>query len=210
MGVAPWAESFAAAHVFIPDIQATEKGHEGIDNHEFAVVAEVDLKTATELAVGREALDMDAFGAEAVGPGFWQGLRADLVEKHTALDSTAGGGDESVGQRAAEGVIVNNKKLHPHGFLGLVDGGKDRIKCRLAVDEEIELVAVCRRDAGEVVRHAGCFAEGAGETSLITIQVPDDGLKRFVEIFGAAGAGECVAGETGLAENQEQGNRNDW
>ena len=64
----------AAARVFIPNMQAAEKGHEGIDDYEFAVVAEVDLKTATELAVCREALDMDALGTEAGGPGFWKGL----------------------------------------------------------------------------------------------------------------------------------------
>ena len=64
MRVAPWSESFAVAHVFIPNIQAPEKGHEGIDDHEFAVVSEIDLEAAAELAVGDEALNEDAFLAE--------------------------------------------------------------------------------------------------------------------------------------------------
>jgi len=57
VGVAPGAESTTASQVFIADIEPAKERDEGIDDHEFAVVSEIDLEAAAKLAVGDEALN---------------------------------------------------------------------------------------------------------------------------------------------------------
>jgi hypothetical protein len=63
VGVAPGSEAAAAPHVFVADIETAEEGGAGIDDDEFAVVAEVDLEAASELSVGDEGFDPHALAA---------------------------------------------------------------------------------------------------------------------------------------------------
>jgi hypothetical protein len=203
VGVAPGAESPTASQVFIADIESPEKRDEGIDDHEFAVVSEIDLEAAAELAVGDEALDEDAFLAETGRPGGGEALGPDLIEHHTAFHATTSGGYETVSEFSANAVVVNDEKLNPDGFLGGIDGGEDRLEGFVAINQEVNFGSTRGWNPREVVCHFGGFAELAGEVGLVTIQVSNDGVKSLVEFLGAFAAGEGVSGKSGLSKNQK-------
>ena len=57
-----------------------------------------------------------------------------------ALHTPAGGGGELLGEGASETVVVNDEKLDPDGFGGLIDGLKNGIEGRRAIDEELHMV----------------------------------------------------------------------
>jgi hypothetical protein len=203
VGVAPGAESPTASHVFIADIEPAKECGEGIDDHEFAVVSEIDLEAAAELAVGDEALDEDAFLSETSRPRGGKAFGADLIEHYTAFHATTRGSNEAVGEFSANAVVVNDEKLNPDGFLGGIDGGEDRLKGFVAINQEVNFGSTRGRNSREVVCHFGGFAELAGEVGLVSIQVSNDGVKSLVKFLGAFAAGEGVSGKSGLSKNQK-------
>ena len=95
MRVAPGAKACAAAHVFVAGVEAAEKGGAGVNDDQLAVVAEVDLEAASELAISNEGFDLDPLCTKVGRPVGRERLGADLVVEHAAFHSSLGGSSES-------------------------------------------------------------------------------------------------------------------
>jgi len=126
-----------------------------------------------------------------------------LIEHHAAFHAATSGGQEAVGEFSANAVVVNDEKLNPDGFLGGIDGGEDRLEGFGAINQEVNFGSTRGWNPREVVCHFGGFTELAGEVGLVTIHVPNDGVKGLVEFLGAFAPGECVSGKSGLPKNQK-------
>ena len=129
-----------------------------------------------------------------------------MVIEHAALHSSPCCGDQLVGQRAAEPVVVDDEKLHPNGFAGFIDGLKNRVEGCRPVDEELNMIRTRGGKAGEVFRHTGGLVEKAPECGFIAVEVPDDGLQGVLQWTGWRDWCERVTGEARLAKNQKEGN----
>ena len=76
-------------------------------------------------------------------------MAADLVVEHVAPHARARLRDERVLEPPAEPVVVDDEKLHEHVIARLLDALEDRAKRRLAVDEQLRVIAARRRELRE-------------------------------------------------------------
>ncbi len=129
------------AEIFISDIQTADKPLNPIDNHAFAMVAEIDL-AAVAWATQRVAIEDTNTGfAQAPQIGPRQAGRADGIIEHIHSNTAPGGGDQSFGQGGADTVIPQDIKLHQHIGLSGVYGVENTRKGLFPVNQNLEPVA---------------------------------------------------------------------
>jgi hypothetical protein len=105
VGVAPWADGWIFAEVFVADVVAADEGGAAVGDDDFAVIAEVELEAVGVAFAGVEGTDVDAGVAEGTEIGGGETVAADFVEEDVAADAGAGafgeGGGEATEARAA-------------------------------------------------------------------------------------------------------------
>ena len=79
MGIAPRCQRRFFAHVFVADVVPADEAQNAVDDHDLAVVAEVDLEAVEPAAAGGEGFDLDAGIAQRLHVAVGQGVAADAV-----------------------------------------------------------------------------------------------------------------------------------
>ena len=80
--IAPGSED-AEAKVLVTGVQSSKEGHFAIDDHQFAMITEVDLELSAELPIGDEALNRDAGIPQFLKVGAGSALSSQRCHKAT-------------------------------------------------------------------------------------------------------------------------------
>lgn len=147
VGVAPGAEALAFAEVFVADIQSAHEGLAAVDDDDLAVVAEVQLQARPPVAVGAEGAGLDAGVLHLAQVGFGEFVGTELVEEEVDAHAFAGLLDEGVLESGADPVAFDDEEIDEDVAVGLLDGAEEGVEGGLAVDEDLDLVAVDLREA---------------------------------------------------------------
>jgi len=204
VGVAPGAETLASPHVLVADVQAPDKGHLPVHDHDLAVIAEVQLETVAPALGGAEGVDLDAGRAQLreIAPG--QGMAADLVVEQVDAHALPGLGQQVRLQLPADVVVVDDEELDQDVALGRVHGCEDGLEGGLAADQQAGLVARGERRASQAFEHAEAGGAGpvrGGHVRPVPGQVPLQGR----ELGGAREPRPAVAQEAAAAEDPVEG-----
>jgi len=205
--IAPRAKARAPAHVFVTDVQPSDKRLAPVGDHQLAVIAEVDPEALAAIPVGDERLQPDARAAQLREIGRGQPARADLVDQHVNVHAAPSRVQQPRLDVAAQRVVANDEKLDEQKLAGLVNGLADRGKRRLAINEEMRAVARGDRQMDQPLREADGVLVFLLESRSIGFQHRLRPLEDGVERGGFSCAGQRVARESRLAKDKKQRNR---
>lgn len=141
VGVAPRADGWVFAEVFVADVVASDEGGATVCDDDLAVIAEVELEAVGVAFAGVEGTDVDPGVAEGLEVGGGEAVAADLVEEDVAADPGAGAFCEGGGEALAEGVVVDDVELDEDVVAGGGDVREDGVESGFAVDEEFGVIA---------------------------------------------------------------------
>ena len=88
--IPPRSELGAPPHILVTNINPANESNAAIHNHQFAMVAKIDLKPPAILPVRHKRADINPIAAQAFSPTRRQGLRPDPIVEHPALHPASG------------------------------------------------------------------------------------------------------------------------
>ncbi len=121
--------------IFIADVVAAHVGDLPVHDHDFPVVAEVELEPVVLPLPGVERNQSDPGLGKGLPIGF-PGLVSDLVIQDVAAHPGAGLGDQRLLEALTEIVVAQDVELHEHVLLGRGDALEDGRKRPVAVDQQ--------------------------------------------------------------------------
>ncbi len=150
--VAPGAAA-AEAQVFIAHVVAADPGADTVDDHDLAVVAEVELEAVAAALGGIEGRQAHPGALQAAVEGRAVEARgADLVVEQVDVHTGRGLAGEDIADPRAEAVIADDVELEQDVALGALQAGHDAAEGGVAVDQQLHPVAAGGREPGEAAQ----------------------------------------------------------
>ena len=162
--VAPGTEAGVAAEIVVTDVQSTDECVFAINDDNFAVVAEINLQTGPPVAVGPERAALDAGFTHLAKVRGGKFVGADFVEEKMNPDACLGPGHEGVFERGAESVVHDDEEVDEDVVLRLLQRFEQGVESSLAIDEDLDVIAVDLREAAETF---GGFHQRGGVLDLV-------------------------------------------
>ncbi|MND92220.1 hypothetical protein D3C80_843720 [compost metagenome] len=119
---------------------ATNESCHAIDNHDLAVVAEIDLEAVEPPSASSECPYMHTRLPKGFAVMVGQCVAADPVVKHIDLNALRRFFQEQALQLSTDHIVMNDEKLDEDSISRLTDGLEDGIKGRLAIDQQVHFV----------------------------------------------------------------------
>jgi hypothetical protein len=155
VGVTPVPELGVPPHVLVADVVTADPGGVAVNDHDLTVIAEVDLKAVAGAFSGVEVEDLDAGVAELFEIALGQAAASDLVVQEIYSDTGTGSLEQGRLELAAELVIMDDEELDQDVFLRLGDSFENAGERRIAVHQELDLVAAQKWDLRQVLPGPG-------------------------------------------------------
>ena len=111
MRVPPWSKFRVEAKVFVADIMTTNPATNAIDNHQFAMVSEIQLKSVTVPLIRSKGADFNSCFTEFVDIRIWQSAAADFVLKHVNPHTCPRPFYERLLNAPAEAIVMKHVEL---------------------------------------------------------------------------------------------------
>ncbi|MNG15575.1 hypothetical protein D3C84_994160 [compost metagenome] len=117
-----------------------DEAKNAVDDHDLAVVAEVDLEAVEPATASCKRFDLYPGIAQRLHVTVGQGVAANSIVKQIDLHTFSGFFQQQAVQTLAEVIVVNDEKLDQHCLPGVADRLKDGIEGGLAVDQQAHLI----------------------------------------------------------------------
>jgi hypothetical protein len=142
MCISPRAQAGVLSHVFIANIQATDKGGLSIHNDDFAMIAKIDLKAIGRSLCSFKARHLNACGFQIAKIGIGQGVAADFVIQKENGNIAFCFLDQTEFYFTAQAVILDDEELKQDVGLRRFDGFENTGHDLLTVYEQLHAIAL--------------------------------------------------------------------
>ena len=200
MGVAPVGKARSAPEVGVAHVVAAHPAAAAIDDHDLAVVAEVDAEAVEPAVPYPENADMNPGRLEFTGIRPGEAHRTDPVIEEVDLDARPGPLDQGRFETPAEVIRVNDEKLDENIAPGGGDARQDRFEGGVTVDQQTAAVALHHRKLVDVAeniyqRRSPCH-QAAKPVVLAQL------LAQMMDFRGAMAVVRCIILDSPGAEDQ--------